>query len=342
MLGPVVLGAFMFTALFILLVTSAGMGFVDISPSNVLKIIFYSIWPGGMPRGITPVMQTIVMDVRLPRIISASLVGGCLGMSGAVFQAILLNPLADPYTLGIASGAAFGAALSLLLAISGLVIPGSTAIFAFAGAVTALAAVIYISSDDRDLSSSSLILAGVIVSAILSAAIGFMKYLADEQVGVIIFWLMGSFSSSSWQGVVTVAGASVAGAAVSIFYSRDLNIMSMGQRVSGTLGVSVASTRKILLVVCSMVTAVCVSISGVIGFVGLIVPHLLRMVTGPDNRAVIPLSFAGGAILLLAADTLTRAVLPSEIPIGVLTALIGGPFFCFIFKRRRKEGMRNG
>ncbi len=336
-----VAGTVLAAGLFCLLVLSAGTGFMDIGPGHVIRIILSPFRNDAM-QGITPVMQTIVMDVRLPRILSAALVGGCLGMAGAVFQAILLNPLADPYTLGIASGAAFGASISLLIAVAGLAIPGSTPVFAFAGAVAALGAVLYLSSDDTDFSSSGLILAGVIVSSILSAAIGFMKYLADEQVGVIIFWLMGSFASSSWQGVAMVGAASVAGLAVAIFYSRDLNIMATGHRTAGTLGVNPALTRKVLLVTCSLVTAVCVSVSGIIGFVGLIVPHLLRMATGPDNRSLIPLSFAAGALLLLGADTITRAVLPSEVPIGVLTALIGGPFFCFIFKQHRKSGVKNG
>jgi iron complex transport system permease protein len=149
---------------------------------------------------------------------------------------------------------------------------------------------------------------------------------------------MGSFAASSWKNVQILTAASVVSLAVAIFYSRDLNIMTMGNRVAGTLGVNPASTRKILLITCSMATAISVSVSGIIGFVGLIVPHLLRIITGPDNRVVIPLSFIGGAILLLGADTITRAVLPSEVPIGVLTALIGGPFFCMIFKKGRKEG----
>ena len=186
--------------------------------------------------------------------------------------------------------------------------------------------------------SSLLILSGVIVGAILSAGISFIKYLADEQVAVIIFWLMGSFASRSWADVGIVAAAVVIGLLITLYYGRDLNIMSLGGRSADSLGVETARTRKILLVTASMVTAICVAVSGIIGFIGLIVPHLMRFLVGPDNRKLLPVSIFAGATLLLVADTVTRAVLPSEVPIGVLTALIGGPFFCVIFRRKQKRG----
>ena len=201
-----------------------------------------------------------------------------------------------------------------------------------------LAAVLALAAGDRRLSSTSLILAGVIVAAILSAAIGFLKFLADEQVGAIIFWLMGSLSGVSWPGIIGLSLAALAGGAVCLVHGRDLNVMATGERAAATLGVRTARLRWLLLVVCSLMTALCVSVSGIIGFVGLIVPHLLRYLVGPDNRWLMALSLPAGGLLLLAADTLTRAVLPAEVPIGVLTALIGGPFFCVIFRRRQQNG----
>jgi iron complex transport system permease protein len=165
-----------------------------------------------------------------------------------------------------------------------------------------------------------------------------LKFLADEQVGIIIFWLMGSLSGLTWENILVLTPIAFAGLVVCLFYSRDLNIMATGERAAATLGVNTVRLRWILLVMCSLMTAVCVSVSGIIGFVGLIVPHLLRHVIGPDNRWLIGLSFLGGGLLLLLADTLTRAVLPTEVPIGVLTALIGGPFFCVIFKKRQQDG----
>ncbi len=320
------------------IVLSATMGYMQVPAGDVFEVIIAQMT--GSAVELDPVTAAVVADVRLPRILAAVLVGGVLAVCGTVFQAILLNPLADPYTLGISSGAAFGASLVIVLQVFGLALPStfSVPLFAFAGSVATLFAVLGLAAGDRRLSSTSLILSGVIVAAILSAAIGFLKFLADEQVGIIIFWLMGSLSGVSWQNIFVLTPVALAGLAVCLLYGRELNIMAAGERAAATLGVNTVRLRWILLVVCSLMTAICVSVSGIIGFVGLIIPHLLRHVIGPDNRWLIGLSFLGGGLLLLFADTLTRAVLPSEVPIGVLTALIGGPFFCVIFKKRQQDG----
>jgi iron complex transport system permease protein len=319
---------------------AATMGFLKVSIPDVVTILFNKLTGQPMPAGIDAVATTVVADVRMPRIAAAVLVGGMLGVSGAVFQAILLNPLADSYTLGISTGAAFGASLVIVLQIFGLALPPavSVPIFAFGGGVGTLAVVLFLASGDRSLSSTSLILAGVIVAAILSAAIGFLKFLADEQVGIIIFWLMGSLSGSSWQNILLLIPIALFGTLIAIFYSRDLNIMATGDRAATSLGINTVRLRTVLLTTSTLMTAMAVSVSGIIGFVGLIVPHMLRHLTGPDNRRLIPLSFFTGGLLLLFADTLTRAVLPVEVPIGVLTALLGGPFFCILFKKRQQDG----
>lgn len=319
---------------------SATLGFLSISVPDVAAILFAKLRGQVPPEGIDPVAATVVADVRMPRILTSVLVGGLLGVSGAVFQAILLNPLADSYTLGISTGAAFGASLVIVLQIFGLTLPSGVTIpiFAFGGAIGTLALVLFLASGDRRLSSTSLILAGVIVAAILSAAIGFLKFLADEQVGLIIFWLMGSLAGASWQSILLLTPAALFGTLAAVFYSRDLNIMATGDRAATSLGVNAVQVRLVLLTVASLMTALAVSVSGIIGFVGLIVPHMLRHLVGPDNRLLIPLAFFAGGLLLLIADTLTRAVLPAEVPIGVLTALLGGPFFCILFKRRQRDG----
>ncbi len=317
---------------------SAHMGYMEIPVHEVIRII-KGLISGSRPADIDPVMLAVVADIRLPRILTALFAGGILAVCGTVFQAILLNPLADPYTLGISSGAAFGASLVIVLQVLGMALPEifTVPLFAFAGAAGTMFLVLALASGGSSrLSSTNLILSGVIVASILSAAIGFLKFLADEQVGIIIFWLMGSFSSASWENVLLLFPAAIAGTAAAIFYARDLNIMSTGERTAITLGVNTVRLRYILLVTCSLMTALCVAVSGIIGFVGLIVPHMLRHLTGPDNRWLLILSFPAGAILLLAADTITRAVLPVEVPIGVLTALIGGPVFCWIFRQRQK------
>ena len=324
--------------LFCLTVAATGMGFIAIPSEDVLRVMAHKLW-GADVSGLDPLFINVIADVRLPRILTSAAVGFGLAVSGAVFQGILLNPLADPFTLGVSSGAAFGASLALLLGLT-FATPYSVCLFAFAGGLLTLLAVMAIAGKDASLSPTSLILSGVIVSAILSAGISFIKYMADERVSVIIFWLMGSFASKTWgDGFFTVA-ASLAGFAVCLYFARDLNVMSMGDRSARSLGVDTGRVRLILLAAATLVSAVCVSVSGIIGFVGLMVPHLMRFVTGPDNRLLIPASGLCGAILLLAADTLTRAVLPQEVPIGVLTALIGGPVFCVIFRRKQMGGER--
>lgn len=316
------------------IIVSTGMGYINIPVDEVMQVIASRLFGSALHEGTNTLFPVVIIDVRLPRILTAAIVGGGLAIAGVIFQAILLNPLADPYTLGVSSGAAFGAALALVANLTSMG-SFSVGIFAFAGAMLALFAVLSLAAGDGDYSANTLILSGVIVSAILSAGIGFIKHLADEQVSVIIFWLMGSFTSRSWPDVALTLFFTVVALLVALYYGRDLNIMSLGLRTSDSLGVNTVRTKKILLCVASLITAICVSVSGIIGFVGLIVPHLMRFITGPDNRKLVPASCLAGAVLLLWADTLSRAILPSEVPIGVLTALIGGPFFCYIFRRRQ-------
>jgi len=324
-----------------LVTVSAGLGYLRIPFADVLRIVTGTLLNSiDLLQDIDEIPKTVVTDVRLPRILSAAIVGAGLALSGAVYQGILLNPLADPFTLGISAGAAFGASVAILFfpSLNVYILPA----FAFAGAALTLFAVIFLSSGRtfaRDgLSSNSLILSGIIISSILSAGISFLKYIADEQVSIIIFWLMGSFASKTWLDVGIVSVVVLAGFLVICYFARDLNVISLGDRMAATLGVETKKVTLCLLLTASFVTAVCVSISGIIGFVGLLVPHTMRSYSGPDNRRLLPVCFLAGAILMLSADTVTRALLPVEIPIGVLTALIGGPAFCWIF---RKNQMRS-
>jgi iron complex transport system permease protein len=325
-----------------LVVAASTMGYLKVGFMEVIRILALEVLGQELLGGnADPVIKAIVMDVRIPRILTAVAVGGTLAVSGAVFQGILLNPLADPYTLGVSAGAAFGASIALLLNIA-LLGNFNVPLFAFIGALSTLAVVMYLASSAGNFSSNNLILSGVIVAAILSAGISFLKYMADEQVSVIIFWLMGSLSAKSWTDVLILLFFSSVGVGVCLFFSRDLNLMSLGEKTAGSLGVDHSRMLPMLLVTASLMAAVCVSVSGIIGFVGLLVPHMARMATGPDNRRLIPVSFLTGAILLLSADTVTRAILPVEVPIGVLTALIGGPFFCYIFRKRQTRHAKHG
>jgi len=305
---------FLIFLLVVVIVLSTGMGYIKISPTQVIEVVFARITGiSNLLKGIDSVFPYVIIDVRLPRILTSAIVGAGLSIAGVIFQGILL--------LGIYS------------------VP----LFAFLGAVATLFAVMFLSSSDGQTSSNNLILSGIIVAAILSAGISFIKYVADEQVSyvadeqvsIIIFWLMGSFGSKTWTDVFLTFFCVSTGFLICLFFARDLNIISLGDRSANSLGIETNRVRMTLLVTASLITAVCVSVSGIIGFVGLIIPHLMRFFVGPDNNRLIPASALVGATLLLCADTITRAVLPTEVPIGVLTALIGGPFFCYIFKKRR-------
>ncbi len=326
------LGLIFFTAI------STSMGYLKIPVSDVLKVLAYEVTGDrSFVSQVNSVYQYVIWDVRLPRILTSLIVGAGLSICGVVFQAILLNPLADPYTLGISAGAAFGGSIALLFDINWFGIY-SVSIFAFLGALGTLIAVLGISRSSGTFSSHTLILSGIIVSAILSALISFIKYMADEQVAVLIFWLMGSFVSKSWTDVAVTFSFVITGFLVFLFFARELDIICLGDRTASSLGIDPERIRIILLITASFVTAVCVSVSGIIGFIGLVVPHLMRFFFGSKSERLIPASALSGAILLMGADTITRAFLPREVPIGVITAIIGGPFFCYIFvKKSRSE-----
>jgi iron complex transport system permease protein len=285
-------------------------------------------------------LRAIVWDIRLPRILTGVFVGAGLAISGTIFQALLMNPLADPFTMGISTGAALGATIAIYM--SAILQIASVAIVpsAFVGALITLMIVMKIAGSSQTLSASSLIVAGIIVSSIGSAAISLIKSLSGDEVSIIVFWLMGSLSSRTWQHVAIIVPVVVIGGYIGSRYGRELNILCTGE-VNGTAyGIDVKKVRLILLIVASLITATCVSVSGIIGFVGLVIPHMLRQFITTDHKYLIPLSGCAGAILLMVADNLTRTLLKVDIPVGVLTTLIGGPFFLYLFTR--KKGLKGG
>jgi len=271
--------------------------------------------------------KVILLDIRLPRVLSALLVGACLSCSGVIYQGLLMNVLAEPYTLGVATGAAFGASFALVLNLRPI------ALFAFAGGAASLLISIFLSGGkSRIRNSTRLILAGVVVSSILSAGITLLKALAGQQASVIVFWLLGSFSAADWTQVMLVLLSAFSVLVVGVCYSRDMDIIASGGPADA-LGVDERKTRMLLLFVSSLATSIAVSTCGIIGFVGLVVPHLLRLIFGPEHRRLVVMAFLGGGILLVVADTFSRML--GELPIGVLTALTGGPMFCFLLWRER-------
>lgn len=268
----------------------------------------------------------VIRSVRLPRLFAALGTGGLLSVSGALLQGILANPLAEPYTLGIAAGAAFGGALGLLLG-AAAVIPA-----AFAGAVGALCLVGLIA---WRAGGGQLVLAGIVANAVLSAGVTFVKAVADDKLGAIVLWMMGSFSGAGASGGAAVWGAAALVLASGLFCAPMLDAMSLGSGRGAMLGVNEGRLRCLLLLAASLGAAASVSFFGIIGFVGLVVPHLLRLAVGPAHRPLILLSFLAGGCLLAAADGVAQAL--GELPVGVLTALIGGPFFCWLLIRRGRR-----
>ena len=318
------------------IVIMTGFGAASIDVMTIIKVIAGKLtFNESLYRGISKGVVAIIWEIRLPRIISGVFVGAGLAMSGAVFQGLLMNPLADPYTIGISTGAALGATIAIYLsAIIGIfyvaVLPA-----AFIGALVALFIVIKIAGKSQWFSASSLIVAGIIVSSIGSAAISLIKSLSGDEVSIIVFWLMGSLASRTWSDVLILVPIILVGGFICYKYGTELNLISLGELNAKTLGVEVKKVRLILLITASLLTAACVSVSGIIGFVGLVIPHILRQFVTNNHKYLIPLSGTVGALLLMIADNITRSMLSVEIPVGVLTTLIGGPFFIYLFTNQK-------
>ncbi len=285
--------------------------------------------------GGSPTDRFIVRELRLPRTLLGILVGGGLALAGGVFQALLRNPLAEPYILGISGGSAAGAVLLLSL---GWVTATSWALplGAFAGAGLAILLVFGVAlSADRRLDVRVLLLAGVVVGAFFSACIAVILTLSDAPtVRSAVLWMMGSLSGASWRSVGVVASYTLPTALVLVALARPLNLMAIGEETASHLGTEVERVKRIAYAVASLIAAAGVAFSGIIGFVGLIVPHAVRLVVGSDHRQLLPLSFLAGATFLVLADLLARLVLaPVEIPVGAITALLGVPFFLLLLRR---------
>lgn len=336
--------AFFYWACVLLLILGAvflasGIGSFKVSYRTVAELWLspiHSSWASG----IEDTVRYIVIHVRLARICLALTVGGALAMAGAVYQGVLLNPLADPFTLGVSTGAAFGASLAILTGMGGMLLPGLSALplAAFAGALGALSFVYLLGRLDGRIHPTTLVLAGIIVSTFLSALISLLKSLNEDSVSTIVFWIMGSLSGKSWFHVGLVLPYLLAGGTVILYYARELDILSLGDVQAQHLGVDVGRLRFRLLLAASLVTAAAVAVSGVIGFVGLVIPHLVRLTVGPHHRRLLPAVLFSGGLLVLVSDTLARSILPGgeELPVGVVTALLGGPFFCYLLLHRRK------
>ncbi|WP_445678277.1 FecCD family ABC transporter permease [Psychrobacillus sp. FSL K6-4615] len=302
-----------------------------------VKVPIQTLWDTGADA----IATNIVWKIRMPRVVLAGLVGASLAIAGAAFQSLLKNPLADPYTLGVSSGASVGAVATLFFGIS---IPFlgifTLPVFSMVGAlVTMLLVISFAKLVDRGMKMETIILTGIIFSSFLGSVISLMIALTGEELRQIIGWLLGSVSMRGWSFVQMALPFVIIGTLLLWINRRELNAMLFGEERAKHLGVDVKKRKMMILIGGSMLTGTAVSVSGTIGFVGLVVPHMTRLLFGSDNRHVLPLSFINGASLLIICDLVSRTIIsPTELPIGVITAFIGAPVFAFIFFKQRKKG----
>nr|WP_051756795.1 iron ABC transporter permease [Kitasatospora purpeofusca] len=325
-------------ALVVCAVLAAGIGAYRIPLGDILASFGHRLGLGGHELDRVP--ESVLWNVRLPRVVLALLVGGSLGCAGALMQGVFGNPLAEPAVIGVSSGGAVGAVGCIVLGLDALGTWTVTASAFVTGLLTVFAVYAMSRSGGRS-EVVTLILTGVAVNAFCGALIGLFLFTADTAaISQVTFWQLGSLSQATWGKVLGVLPFALVGLAVAPRYARSLDLLALGERPARHLGVDVERMRLVLITVVALLTAAAVAVSGIIGFVGLVVPHLLRMLAGPGHRFLLPASALAGALVLVAADLAARTLAePAELPLGVLTALIGSPFFFWLLRRTRtKQG----
>lgn len=327
----------MLVLLAVLVILATAIGAVYVPFIQTLKVIMKN-W-GVLPNvQLAETYEPIIYFIRFPRVVIAVLVGAALATSGAVMQGMFKNPMADPGIIGVSSGASLGAVLAIALGLTArslYILP----VFATVGAFVAVIVIYLLSSRGGKVPVLTLILAGIAVSTFFSAITNIILTASkDYQVHEFVFWAMGNLNGSMWQHVKLVFIPILTGIAILIFFARDLNILLLGEEEAQSVGLDPSKTRKVLLAVVSATTASAVCVSGFISFVGLIVPHILRLLLGPDHRILLPASAIGGAIFLVGCDLVARVVvMPSEISVGIITSLLGAPYFLYLLIKNRKE-----
>jgi iron complex transport system permease protein len=323
------------------IILSISIGYTTIPFLDVLKVLFNNTpLLNNLAHFEVPAIQsTLILEVRLPRALCAVLVGAALSLTGAAYQGLFRNPMADPYTIGASAGAAVGATTSVIIGLSFTTIFGITTIpiFAFFGCLLTVLGVYSISKVGTKVPIQTLLLSGIAVSIFLGAIVNYYQYLFPDELRQSTFWLMGSFSYTEWSDVWSVLPFIIGGSLAIYLYSRDLNLLALGESEAVHLGVELERMKKILLVASAFVVAAAVSISGLIAFVGLIIPHLTRLLISPDHRILVPASALMGASFLVICDSVARVIMsPTELPVGVITAICGGPFFLYLMRKKKR------
>lgn len=316
----------------ILFFASFLIGRYPIDPVDVIKTILCPIFS---QLEVSQTITTIVFEIRLPRIIGALVVGAALAMAGSAFQGIFKNPLVSSDLLGVSNGAGFGAALAILL--SGLNVV--TQIFAFVFGLISVSVTYLISKSYKNGGILVLVLSGVAISAFFGALVSAVKFIADpdDKLPEIVYWLMGSLASITVDKLIMISVPIIIGVVILMLLRWRINLLSMGDEEAQALGLNPSRTRLIVIAACTLLTSAAVSVSGIIGWLGLVIPHMTRMIVGPDNKILIPASLSLGASFLLLIDNISRAVISIEIPIGILTAVIGVPIFLYLLRKGYSE-----
>jgi iron complex transport system permease protein len=333
--------AYLIAGSFLLLSILLGIsiGTVSVPIFTIIQIIISKLFGYISLDQIDPMFSSIVLNIRLPRVILAGLVGASLAIAGAAFQGLLRNPLADPYTLGVSSGASVGAVLTLFFNLSipiigSFTLPLLSILFSW---VTIFLVLAFARKIERSMRVETIILTGIIFSSFLGAIISLMIALTGDELRQIIGWLLGSVSMRGWEYIKIISPFFVLGSVILIFNAKELNAMSFGEERAHHLGVNVQKRKLMILTAGSILTGAAVAVSGTIGFVGLVIPHLSRLLWGPDHRHLLPLSIITGSGFLIVADLISRTIIsPTELPIGVITALFGAPVFALILLQRKR------
>ncbi|HWC32574.1 MAG TPA: iron ABC transporter permease [Actinomycetota bacterium] len=324
------------TLLVAVVLVAIGLGTVWISPATTLRLIASRLGIADQPD--TPgSLAVILFELRPPRVMLAILVGAALAVAGPVFQAVFRNPMADPAIIGVSSGAALGAVVAIL--VTGSAFAGGLAVplAAFAGAMATALLVYRIARIGPTVQVATLLLGGIAVAAVISAIITLVMSLSGEEIRSIYFWLLGGLAARGWNTLWAAAPLVAVGIVAALAAVRDLNVMALGEERAAQLGVEIERFKRLALATGALLAGAAVSVAGVIGFVGLMTPHILRLVLGADHRRLLPATVLGGALFMVLADLAARTLLaPEEIPVGAVTALLGGPFFLYLLRRERR------
>lgn len=307
---------------------------------EILRVLIQALWDGRVDRELVGTTGVILLQVRLPRVLLSLLVGSSLAAVGAALQALLRNPLADPYVLGVSSGAALGVSLAMLLGIGTTVLTLSALpLCGFAGGLLSLVIVYRLAASYGRLPVHSLLLAGVILNAIFSALIMFITSIMEPNRSAgMMSWLMGTLTAPAYPALAVLTAYLAAGVTALMRQAQVLNLMTLGDESARSLGVETERAKKLIYVIAALMTGAVVSVSGMIGFVGMVIPHAVRLILGADHRLLLPASALAGGLYLMAADSVARTLLaPAEIPVGIITALAGGPFFLYLLVWRKDQ-----